>query len=73
MSDIYDEMLDEYVEMFTKHEYRTVDIPVFKGLLALDLTVSLMKQEGWEPIALISPDESYPHNSVLFWKEVTGA
>jgi len=52
-------------------EYTTVDVPVHKDRLLVDVTVSLMAQEGWRPIVLISPADNYPHNSIVFEKGET--
>lgn len=57
--------------MSERYDYKTVDVPVHKGRLLIDVTVSLMAQEGWRPMVLISPEGNYPHNSVVFQKEVT--
>lgn len=51
-------------------DYRTVDVPMHNGHPALDSTVSLMEQEGWRPLALIPPNGNFPHNSIVFEKEV---
>lgn len=50
-------------------DYKTVDVPVHKGRLLVDMTVSLMAQEGWTPVVLISAHDNYPHNSIVFEKE----
>lgn len=52
------------------YDYRTVDIPVHNGRLSIDVTVNQMAQEGWRPVALIPPVDQYPHNSIVFEKEV---
>lgn len=57
--------------MSERFEYKTVDVPAHKGRLLIDVTISLMAQEGWSPMVLISPQNNYPHNSVVFEKEVS--
>jgi hypothetical protein len=52
-------------------EYQTVDIPVLNGRPQIDATCSLMAQEGWRPMVIIAPDDTYPRNSIVFEKEVT--
>jgi len=54
-----------------RFDYQTVDIPVFDGRLQFDVVCNLMGQKGWRPLIMISPNAAYPHNSIVFEKEVT--
>lgn len=53
----------------SEFEYRTVDVLTRHGRPEIDATCNLMGQEGWRPVAVISPSPTYTFYSILFERE----
>lgn len=59
-------LADQRETRMDNFEYQTVDIPIYKGRPQIDVACSQMEQEGWRPVAIISPTPTYATYSILF-------